>query len=221
VFDVNVRAAVQAAQAVLPGMRARGWGRIINVTSLVTLGLPDRTSYGAGKAAMDFCTRAWAGELATTGMTVNSVAPGPTETELFRENNPPGSPGETRTKPGSSPVIRCAWTAAVGSMELIKRRGTVYVVTDGTAAVSDPPGAPLNPYAPQCRFAGHRLSLGPPFDRRHLRGGRSAAACEYVRRQCQRRLMQQIGADFARRPPPWHIRQAERTRDNRVAHHQS
>ncbi|RUP14198.1 MAG: SDR family oxidoreductase, partial [Methylobacterium sp.] len=35
-------------------------------------------------------------ELATTGITVNAVAPGPTETELFRANNPLGSPGETR-----------------------------------------------------------------------------------------------------------------------------
>ncbi|MGW7259136.1 SDR family oxidoreductase [Streptomyces sp. NPDC054834] len=71
-------------------------GAAINVTSLVTVGLPERTSYGAAKAALDFCTRAWAGEFAAEGITVNSVAPGPTETELFRGNNPPGSPGEAR-----------------------------------------------------------------------------------------------------------------------------
>jgi 3-oxoacyl-[acyl-carrier protein] reductase len=38
----------------------------------------------------------WALERATTGITVNAVAPGPTETELFRQNNPPSSEGETR-----------------------------------------------------------------------------------------------------------------------------
>jgi NAD(P)-dependent dehydrogenase (short-subunit alcohol dehydrogenase family) len=62
---------VQVTQAVLPAMI----GRIVNVTSMVTVGRPDRTAYGAAKAALEFCSRAWAGELASTGITVNSVAP--------------------------------------------------------------------------------------------------------------------------------------------------
>jgi 3-oxoacyl-[acyl-carrier protein] reductase len=77
-------------------MREQGWGRVISSASLVALGAPQRTAYAAGKAALISCTREWALELATTGITVNAVAPGPTETELFRQNNPPGSEGETR-----------------------------------------------------------------------------------------------------------------------------
>lgn len=96
VFRVNLHPAVLAAQAALPGMTARGWGRIVNIASLTVLGSVERTAYAAAKAALVSFTRGWALELAQTGITVNAVSPGPTETELFRANNPPGSEGEAR-----------------------------------------------------------------------------------------------------------------------------
>jgi 3-oxoacyl-[acyl-carrier protein] reductase len=96
VFDLNVRTALQLTQAALPGMRKQGWGRVVNIASLVALGAPQRTAYAAAKAALISATRGWALELATTGITVNAVAPGPTETKLFHENNGPGTDDEMR-----------------------------------------------------------------------------------------------------------------------------
>jgi len=93
---LNLVPTVQTVQALLPQMRAKGWGRVVNVTSLVALGMTQRTAYAAAKSAMNSFTRTWGLELAETGITVNSVAPGPTETELFRQNTPEGSAAEAR-----------------------------------------------------------------------------------------------------------------------------
>jgi hypothetical protein len=64
VLDVNLRPAIQLTQAALPGMRQQGWGRVVNIASLVALGAPQRTAYAAAKAALISCTRGWALELA-------------------------------------------------------------------------------------------------------------------------------------------------------------
>ena len=90
--ELNLRAAIQCAQACLPAMRRNGWGRIVNIGSRAALGKAGRSVYGATKAGIIGLTRTWALELAADGITVNAVSPGPIETELFRASNPPGSP---------------------------------------------------------------------------------------------------------------------------------
>ena len=96
VIRMNLHPAVQTVQASLPHMRAQGWGRIINISSLTVLGVARRSVYAASKAALNTFTRIWGLELAETGITVNSVAPGPIETELFRVATPVGSEAEAR-----------------------------------------------------------------------------------------------------------------------------
>lgn len=90
-YSVNLRAAVQCAQAVMPGMQAKGRGRIVNVSSRVVLGRAERTPYAAAKAGLLSLSRCWALELAASGITVNAIAPGPVRTELFDRNHPIGS----------------------------------------------------------------------------------------------------------------------------------
>ncbi len=107
VYNLNVACAVQCMQAVLPTMRAKGYGRVVNIASLVTSGVPFRTSYAAAKCALVSCTTSWALELAADGITVNAVSPGPTATELFNLNNPPGSEGYKRYT-GMVPMHRVA-----------------------------------------------------------------------------------------------------------------
>jgi 3-oxoacyl-[acyl-carrier protein] reductase len=71
-------------QAVLPGMRARQWGRIINLSSqLAHKGAPGRVAYCAAKAGIMGFTKALAREVAQQGITVNTLNPGPIDTPMI------------------------------------------------------------------------------------------------------------------------------------------
>jgi 3-oxoacyl-[acyl-carrier protein] reductase len=105
VMGMNFRALVQCIQAVLPGMRHAKYGRIVNIGSRAALGREARIVYGSSKAAVASMTRSLALEVAREGITVNCVAPGPVETELFLKNHPHGSP-ERRKIAGAIPMDR-------------------------------------------------------------------------------------------------------------------
>lgn len=95
-FHLHVAAAVTLAQATLPAMRQAGFGRIVLVSSRAALGLATRTAYAASKAGLIGLARTWALELGGDGITVNAVAPGPIETDMFYEIVPRGSPQAAR-----------------------------------------------------------------------------------------------------------------------------
>jgi short-subunit dehydrogenase len=86
---VNIVAPLRLAQLVLPGMRARGEGVILNVTSDAAVnGYPTWGVYGASKASMEQFTRVLAAELEGSGVRVYLVDPGDMNTELHREAEP-------------------------------------------------------------------------------------------------------------------------------------
>ncbi|AZY49795.1 SDR family oxidoreductase [Bordetella avium] len=114
VLDLNVRVAVQVTQAFVESMKVRRSGRIINIVSRSIQGAMDRSAYSAAKSALVGMTRTWALELAEYGVTVNAVAPGPIETELFRRGHPAGSEAEKRTL-ASIPMRRIGAPADVAA----------------------------------------------------------------------------------------------------------
>jgi 3-hydroxybutyrate dehydrogenase len=82
-FAVNARGPFLCTQAFLPGMRERGWGRIVNVASVAgKVGAPYISAYTASKHAVVGFTRALAAEVAASGVTVNAVCPGYVDTPL-------------------------------------------------------------------------------------------------------------------------------------------
>jgi 3-oxoacyl-[acyl-carrier protein] reductase len=90
--QLHLGAALTLVQAALPGMKQRHFGRIVLIASRAALGAATRTAYSATKSGMFGMARTWALETAAHGITVNVVAPGPVETDMFHEVIPQGSP---------------------------------------------------------------------------------------------------------------------------------
>jgi 2-dehydro-3-deoxy-L-rhamnonate dehydrogenase (NAD+) len=88
-FAVNVTGTFQMCRAVVPGMRDRGWGRIVNLASMAGKdGNPRLGVYSATKAAVIGMTKSLGKELATSGVLVNAIAPAVIETPMNAANTP-------------------------------------------------------------------------------------------------------------------------------------
>jgi len=82
---VNLKSAFLCTQAVLPAMRARQWGRIVNISSGAARGAGAiGVHYNASKAGMEGLTRGYAARLVKEGITVNAVAPSLIETDMMK-----------------------------------------------------------------------------------------------------------------------------------------
>jgi NAD(P)-dependent dehydrogenase (short-subunit alcohol dehydrogenase family) len=82
-FSLNVKVPFFLVATLAPAMAERGWGAIVNVSTMVaSFGQPGMAMYGASRAALELLTKAWAAEYGPRGVRVNAVAPGPTRTPM-------------------------------------------------------------------------------------------------------------------------------------------
>ncbi|OIP96507.1 short-chain dehydrogenase [Candidatus Wirthbacteria bacterium CG2_30_54_11] len=87
---VNLEAPLFLMRTLVPRMEKNGWGRVVNISSIWSeVSKPRRIVYSSTKAGLSAATRTIAVEVASHGVLVNAVAPGYTNTELTRQNNPP------------------------------------------------------------------------------------------------------------------------------------
>jgi len=113
-MNVNLKSAFLCTQAVLQGMRARRWGRIVNISSIgARIGAGSVSiAYAAAKAGVEGLTRGYALRLAAEGVTVNAVAPGLVDTEM-------GKPLIEAGVPARIPVGRAGTDAEIAQAVLL------------------------------------------------------------------------------------------------------
>jgi acetoacetyl-CoA reductase len=134
VIDTDLNSLFYMCRPVVPGMRERGFGRIINISSVnAQKGQMGQTNYAAAKAGMIGFTKALAQELAARGITVNAVAPGYCETDMVRAV--PAEILERRILP-QIPVGRLAQPEEIARAVLFLAADDAGFITGATIAIN-------------------------------------------------------------------------------------
>ncbi|MDR7555498.1 MAG: SDR family NAD(P)-dependent oxidoreductase [Armatimonadota bacterium] len=142
VMTTNVKALLFTCQAVTPWMMRKRWGRIINASSYAAWHPRlNRGVYAASKAAVEALTRAWAGELAPYGITVNAYAPGDIATDMMADMLAAGAGELTRHialgRIGTPEDVADA-VAFLASERAAYITGTVMAISGGKYIVQNP-----------------------------------------------------------------------------------
>jgi 3-oxoacyl-[acyl-carrier protein] reductase len=137
VIAVDLTGVHHCCRALIPHMKARGYGRIVNIASMAGKeGMPGISAYSAAKAGVIGYTKAIARELVRSGITVNAVAPAIVETDLFREMTEAHIAGaKARIPMGRFLTIPeiAAEVAFIASRECSFTTGAVFDISGGRA----------------------------------------------------------------------------------------
>jgi 2-hydroxycyclohexanecarboxyl-CoA dehydrogenase len=140
VLDINFKGALRVTKAVLPGMIERGWGRVINIGSDAgRVGSSLEAVYSGAKGGIIAFTKTLAREVATGGVTANTVCPGPTDTPALRsftENSAQDAEKVLASMTRAVPMRRLGQPAEVAAAVAFFASDAAGYVTGQTLSVS-------------------------------------------------------------------------------------